>query len=308
MKEYLQLFRGSAFTGAFSLYKRILLSNLMMNVLIFVVSGAILLPLILNGLGWELADLLSFRQKLQEMFSHITPGSNPLESFMQLFGAINYAYIFLAGLIALLVSGYKNVAFYRLNDNEVRHGNRSFLTALKEGFSEKMFSMIGLSFVLGLIMLVVFLVYALVVYLLYSAAAFIGIIFGFILFFVVSIFLIRFMFASPALVHGNMGIFESINYSFRSITWKRAALLFLMGIVAFIVSALLGMIIGLLTNLMGLNAEGASFTMLCIGQVIETITNAIISAFFIAAFTAIYFRYSDDSDEESQGIEEHFIN
>ncbi len=308
MKEYLQLFRGSAFTGAFGLYKRILLSNIIMNVLIFLVSGAILLPLILNGLGWELADLLSFRQKLQEMFSHITPGSNPLESFMQLFGSINYAYIFLAGLIALLVSGYKNIAFYRLNDNEVRHGNRSFLTALKEGFSEKMFAIIGLSFVLGLIMLVVFLVYALVVFLLYSVAAFIGIIFGFILFFVVSIFLIRFMFASPAMVHGNMGIFESINYSFKNITWKRAALLFLMGIVAFIVSALLGMIIGLLTNLMGLNAEGASFTMLCIGQVIETLTNSIISAFFLAAFTAIYFRYSDDSDEESQGIEEHFIN
>jgi len=157
-------------------------------------------------------------------------------------------------------------------------------------------------------MVVVFLVYALVVYLLYAAAAFIGIIFGFILFFVVSIFLIRFMFASPALVHGNMGVFESINYSFRNITWKRAALLFLMGIVSFIVSALLGMIIGLLTNLMGLNVEGASFTMLCIGQVIETITNSVIAAFFLASFTAIYFRYSDDEEEEPQGIEEHFIN
>lgn len=308
MKEYLQLFRGSAFSGAFMLYKRILLSNIIMNVVIFLISGAILLPLILNGLGWELSDLLGFRQKLQEMFSHITPGSNPLEGFMQLFGTVNYAYIFLAGIVALLVSGYKNVAFYRLNDNEVRSGDRSFLKALKDGFAEKVFTMIGLSFILGLIMLVVFLVYALVVFLLYSAAAFLGIIFGFILFFVVSIFLIRFMFASPAMIHGNMGVFESINYSFKNITWKRAALLFLMGIVAFIVSAILGMIIGLLTNLMGLNAEGASFTMLCIGQVIDTITNAIISAFFLAAFTAIYFRYSADNEEETQGIEEHFVN
>jgi hypothetical protein len=308
MKEYLQLFRGSAFTGAFSLYKRILLSNLILNALIFVVSGAILLPLILNGLGWELTDLLSFRQKLQEMFSHITPGSNPFESFMQMFGTINYAYIFLATLVALLVSGYKNVAFYRLNDNEVRHANNSFLTALKEGFSEKMFAMIGLSFVLGLIMVVIFLVYGLIVFLLYSIAAFIGILFGFILFFITAIFLIRFMFATPALVHGNMGIFESINYSFRNITWKRAALLFLMGIVAFIVSAIFGMVIGLIMKLAGLNGENASFTMLCIGQLIETITNAVVSAFFFAAFTAIYFRYSEDEDAEVENIEEHFIN
>ena len=53
MKEYLQLFRGSAFTGAFGLYKRILLSNIIMNVLIFLVSGAILLPLIYFIASWN---------------------------------------------------------------------------------------------------------------------------------------------------------------------------------------------------------------------------------------------------------------
>ncbi|MDI1234290.1 MAG: hypothetical protein PSX81_08415 [bacterium] len=308
MKEYLQLFRGSAFNGAFAVYKRTLVSNVLMNLLIYSISGAILIPLLLSGLGWELADLLNFQEKIKETFSAITPGSNPMEIFLQLFGSVNYAYIFLAALVAIIISAYKNVALYKLNDNEVRDANRNMLDALKDGFSEKVISMIGLTFVLGLLMVVVILGYGLIVYLLYSMAVFAGILFGFILFFFVAIFIIRFSFASPALVHGNMGVFEAINYSFRNITWKRAGLLFLLGVVVVIISMILGMIVALLIKLTGIDSPTAGMPQMIANQAIQNVINSLIGAFFFASFTAIYFRYSDDSDGEEKSLEEHFIS
>lgn len=308
MKEYLQLFRGSAFSGAMALFKRILLPNLLMNLILAILTGAVVFPLLLAGLGWELSDVLNIQEKMKEMAGSIQPGSNPMDAFGQMFGNINFAFIFLAVIVMILFSAYKNVALYKLNDNEVRNSNSNFLDALKGGISENVFSMIGLSFAVGLLVIVIFLVYMLIVYLLYSMASFIGIIFGFILFFFMAIFIIRFMISSPALVHGNMGVFEAINYSFKSITWKRAGLLFLMGLVVIVISLIVGGVLGLITNAIGLTGTGVSIPLMIANQILQTIVNSIISAFFFAAVSAIYFRYSEDSDGEEQNIEEHFIS
>lgn len=308
MKEYLQLFRGAAFNGAFVLFKRILISNLVINLILAILTAAVVFPLVLAGLGWELADVLNFQEKIKEMASSIQPGTNPLEIMAQMFGDINLGYVFLALLVLLLFTAYKNVVLYRLNDAEVRQSNPSFLDALKSGLSEKIFSMIGLSFMLGLLIGAIILVYILVVFLLYSMATYLGVILGFILFFFVAIFIIRFMMASPALIHGNMGVFESISYSFKHITWKRAGLLFLMGLVVIIISAIVGGIIGLITGAVGLKGGNVSIPLMFTNQLVQTIVDSIIGAFLLSAFSAIYFRYSEDADGEEQNIEEHFIS
>ncbi len=307
MKEYLQLFRGSAFNGSITLLRRILLPNLVITILLTLVSLAAIFPLILKGFGWGISDLMNFGERMKEVFSNMSQGQQPMEIMGQLFTTINFGYLALAFIVALLLGAYRYCVFFKLNDNEVRGSNNKIGDAIKGGFSEKVLSMIGLYFILMILMVVVLLIYGLFVGLLMAASKILGVLIAFILFFVVAILIIRFLIAPAALMHGNMGVFDALGYSFKNITWKRAGILLLMSLVFIIAFFIVSMIIGAITGAFLGHAE-MNMTYLIISQIISAIINAILAAFLFTSFTAIYFRYSDDSDGEETNIEEHLIN
>ncbi len=307
MREYLLLFRGQAFNGALALMKRILLSNILIVVLMSIVATSAIFPLLLNGFGWTIADVAGLKDKMQDVFKALSEGGNPWDVIGQLFGQINYAFLALAALLGVLFSVYQYVTLFKLNDNEVRTGNRNVLDAFKMGFSEKIIAMLGLYFILFLIFAVGIGVYIFALVLISGVSKFMAVLLGFFLFFVLIGFIIRFAIAPSALIHGNMGVFESIQFSMQKITWKRAGILFLMGLVMIVASMIIGGILGSVIAMAGLsNATTTPIFML--NQVIQSAIGAIVGSFMYAAYTALYFRYSDDERDEIANVEDHLIN
>lgn len=98
--------------------------------------------------------------------------------------------------------------------------------------------------------------------------------------------MIRLVGSMAASVHGNMGIVESLQFSWKNITWKRAMIILLVCIVAIIgigLFALLGFAIFGFLGAIG-NYLGLAFQLLLFG---------LMSALFISMLSASFFRYAD---------------
>lgn len=306
MREYLQLFRDQAFNGAFVLMKRVLLSNIIIAVILSIVSILLVVPLILKGIGWSFADLVGLKEKMESMSKNVTEPDDIRNFFMQMLGEINFGYLAIAMLVAILFSAYQYVVFFRLNDNTVRENNTGIVDALRMSFTSKVFSMIGLYLSLVAISALTFILFGILIGVLIALSKILGILIGFILFFVVLLFIIRFMISPAALIHGNMGIGAAISYSFNKITWKRAGILFLMGLVFMIAASMVSFTVSSITGaIFGFN--NTNMTAIVISQVIAGALGAVLGAFLYCSLTSIYFRYSDDMRDDN-AIEDHLIS
>jgi len=113
--------------------------------------------------------------------------------------------------------------------------------------------------------------------------------------------LIRIMGSLPASVHGEMGITESLAFSWKNITWKRSMIVVLVCIMAVIVIGLLSLLAYAIFGFMGTLGSYMfmAFQFLLFGYM---------SSLFIAMMSASFFRYADVEviidDEDFQNIEE----
>ncbi len=206
--------------------------------------------------------------------------------------------LFVLMLVGLVLMAWMQNVYLKLNDSQIRHGNSSLSDVLKNSFDGKMWLLLAVT----LVMIVAFLgMYALC----FAAAmahwslavlAFIGM-------FLVGL---KFILAPAAIVHGDYTVGGSIQYSFEKITWKRSFLLLLLclvaavmiGIAALIVFAVLGFF--LLIPLLGMLIYFAG-SVLFYG-----LTNALI----YSGISGLYFRYSDDGEEENESgmsLEDHLV-
>lgn len=305
MNAYLLKFRDQAFEGAFSLFKRTLGPNLLITIIFSILNLLLVLPLMLIGLGISLGDIKNMKGKFEDLQGKVDSIDDLLDIFRPFFDHVNIPVVLLAVLVALLIYSWMHYAYLKLNDNEVRTGNRSFANAIMRSFSTGILKLIGLLILVYLITIAVMVVFFLLVGLLMQISSVIGILIGFIGFFVVLIFIIRMILAMPALVHGNLSIGQSLSYSFRHITWKRAALLMLMGIafiiVALIVSAIVAYLLSLTIGTKALDNP----VLFGIQSLVESIVGALTGAFAYASLTALYFRYSNDEGQTDDS--EHLI-
>jgi hypothetical protein len=306
MKEYLQEFRNQAFEGSIKLFRRILIPYFVLNVIIAVISLTVLVPLLLKAFGWELADFLSLSEKMQEASQVARNGGDPMEIFTNIFGSIQPLFIILYIITGILVHCWLINAFFTLNDNEVRHGSRSFAKALAASFNGRILNIFGYLLAYCLFTFVLVLVFIFLIVMLVSISKIIGVILGFIGFFAIIIYLFRFSLGLPALVHGHMNFGDAIAFSYRHITWKRAGLIFLVFLILFILFAILSYILNLMVFAV-LGKEGNSpGMMLVVQQVLSAITGGILGAFIYAAMSALYFRYSSDEETE-QEAKDHLV-
>jgi MFS family permease len=135
-----------------------------------------------------------------------------------------------------------------------------------------------------------------------------GIIIGFIGFFFLLFFILRFSLGFAAIVHGKMSISEAFAYSFTKITFKRAAMLFLMGIVTLVVMGIASGIGGMIVHLIVNREHSDPMTYYLVNQIFGTIMGVIVSTFIFTGSSALYFRYSDDEDQDNDELSEHLIN
>jgi|GEM_PF-1390190 len=304
MKDYLMQFRDQVFGAAMSLYKRIFLSFLLLNILTGIISLLVFTPLVLKLMGWHFSDLVNQQEMMAEMNKTILDGGDPSAVFSELFSNAHPEYLLPMVVFGLLIYSWSFNLYYTLNDREVRSGNNGLSGILKASFSRQILNIMSFSIVYYLLAITSLMIFLFAIGLLMSVSKFLGIIVGFFGFFFLLFFLIRFSLGPAAIVHGHMSLSQAFAFSYSKLSMKRAALLLLMGIVFLVVIGIVGSVAGLVVNLM-LNKDNAD-PMLYYGvsQIMSTLMGAITGAFLFAGSSALYFRYSDDEaqDETSEHL------
>lgn len=198
----------------------------------------------------------------------------------------------------LVLSAWMQNVYFKLNDSQIRVGNSSLSEVLKNSFDSKLWSLLAIT----LIMLCAFMgMYFLVIaaFLAHwslAVLAFIGL----------SLVASRFILAPAATVHGDLSPSQSIRYSFEKITWKRSFLLILLGLVVAIGFGIAALIIFGILSLFLLIPILGMFIYFAGSVLFYGITNALV----YSGMSGLYFRYSDDDEDENpsgMSLEDHLV-
>jgi hypothetical protein len=306
MKDYLLLFRDQAFQASFTLYKRLLPGSFIATILIGLILLIVVTPLTLLTMGYGATEFITYQQDMMTLQKTVLENQQDFdaisEAYTAQFSNMQTAFILPMFLIVLFVYSWACNFYLTLSNNEIRTGSTKVFSALRASFSSKIFKIAGFFVLYTLIQISVTLIFGLIFFLLSSVSSILAVLVGFIGFFVLLAFLLRFTIAIPAIVHGDMGVVQAISFSLSRVTWKRGGMLLLMGILSIIVLILFAVILGSVLS-------SSDATELSIGSFIgQQITSLIISilfvTYFIAAMSTLYFRYSDDSTEDET---EHLI-
>jgi hypothetical protein len=308
MKYYLAQFRDQVFNGGLSLYKRVFFQFLILNIILGFISLAVYTPLVLKLFSWNFSDLVNFQTKVEELGEIIQKGGDPSTAFQDVFGLLNYIYALPLVVFGLFMGIWSINLYYQLNDAEVRNNNRGILLALKHSFSIQLFTLLGFMVLYYLLSFASFAIFMFIITLLMSISKVLGILTGFIGFFFLLFFIIRFSLGFAAIVHGKMSINEAFGYSFTHITFKRAAILLLMGIVTLVVMGIASSIGSVLVHLVVNREHSDPMTYYVVNQILGSIMGVIVSTFIFTGSSALYFRYSNDEDQDEAALSEPSVN
>lgn len=306
MKDYLLLFRDQAFQASFKLYKRLLPGSFIATILIGLILLIVVTPLTLLTMGYGATEFITYQQDMMTLQKTVLENQQDFEAISEAYTAqfsnMQTALVLPVFLIVLFVYSWACNFYLTLSNNEIRTGSTKVFSALRASFSSKIFKIAGFFVLYTLIQISVTLIFGLIFYLLSTVSSLLAVFVGFIGFFVLLAFLLRFTIAIPAIVHGDMGVVQAISFSLSRVTWKRGGMLLLMGILSLIVLIIFAVILGSVLS-------SSDATELSIGSFVgQQITSLIISilfvTYFIAAMSTLYFRYSDDSTEDDT---EHLI-
>jgi MFS family permease len=308
MKYYLAQFRDQVFNGSLSLYKRVFFQFLILNIVIGLISLAVYTPLVLKLFSWNFSDLVDLQTKMEEMGELMKNGGDPSSALEGIFGTPNYIYMLPLIMFGMFMGIWSLNLYYQLNDAEIRNSNRSIISAVRNSFSPQLFSILGFMILYYLLSISSFVIFMALVVMIMQITKVLGIIIGFIGFFFLLFFILRFSLGFAAIVHGKMSISEAFAYSFTKITFKRAAMLLLMGIVTLVVMGIASGIGGMIVHLIVNREHSDPMTYYLVNQIFGTIMGVIVSTFIFTGSSALYFRYSNDEDQENDELSEHLIN
>ena len=308
MKYYLAQFRDQVFNGSLSLYKRVFLQFLILNIAIGLISLAVYTPLILKLFSWDFSDLVGVQTKMEEMGELIKKGGDPYTLLEGVFGTPNYIYLLPLVVFGLFIGIWSMNVYYQLNNSEIRNSNRSIFAAIRLSFSPQLLNLLGFMVLYYLLSIASFVIFMTVVVMLMQTINILGVLAGFIGIFFLLFFILRFSLGFAAIVHGKMSISEAFGFSFTHITFKRAAMLLLMGIVTLVVMGIASGIGGVLVHLIVNREHSDPMTYYVVNQIFGTIMGVIVSTFIYTGSSALYFRYSNDEDQEDAELSEHLIN
>ena len=308
MKYYLAQFRDQVFNGSLSLYKRVFLQFLILNIAIGLISLAVYTPLILKLFSWDFSDLVGVQTKMEEMGELIKKGGDPYTLLEGVFGTPNYIYLLPLVVFGLFIGIWSMNVYYQLNNSEIRNSNRSIFAAIRLSFSPQLLNLLGFMVLYYLLSIASFIIFMTVVVMLMQTINILGVLAGFIGFFFLLFFILRFSLGFAAIVHGKMSISEAFGFSFTHLTFKRSAMLLLMGIVTLVVMGIASGIGGVLVHLIVNREHSDPMTYYVVNQIFGTIMGVIVSTFIYTGSSALYFRYSNDEEEEDAELSEHLIN
>jgi hypothetical protein len=310
MNQLLHSFRGQVFEASMQLFKKVLLRHLLTSILISLVTFAIAIPLILQGLGWTFNDLSNFQTNFQAAIQNLDKGSNPYDAIFSLFGDVNVPLIVLAITISLILNIWSYVAFLKINENEVFGKSYSLVDIYRQVSLNLVFRTIGIYFLLNFFIVASFGLFFAIIFIIGSVSVALAAIVGFIGFFLLLIQMVRFSLVLPAIIHDNLSMSEAFGFSFQKITFKRAGLIFLIGIVFIIATSMVTGIFSLIINLALGNNENLLMVSFIINQGFSLIIGGLSGAFIFAALSALYYRYTEHGkdDNEEENFDAHVID
>ncbi len=307
MNQLLQSFRGQVFEASMQLFKKTLAYNLVTSVLISLLSFALAIPLILQGLGWSFDDLINFQTNLQAALQNMDANHAPFDVIMSLFGEINIPLVLLAFIIVLILNIWTYVAFFKINENAIFNKSLSLMDIYKQVNISLVAKTLGVYFLLNFFILACMGLFFAIIFILGSVSGFLAAIVGFIGFFILLIYMFRFTLVLPAIIHDNLSLSEAFGFSFEKLTFKRAGLIFLIGIVFIIASS---MITGLISLIFDAAFSKQLLIAFVVNQSFSLVIGGIISAYIFAALSALYYRYTEhgNEDNEEENFDAHVID
>ena len=296
MNQYQFHFKDQAFNGAVMVFKKTWPVAILISLVISLFNSVIQLPLLLKMMHWDFETLNTLQSRLQEISQIMQKNGDPSSEIESLFGQMNYVMILPFAAIACFLYAWNIELFFQLTQNEIKHQTRSIGLIFKQSFSNQIVTQIVFLIVFGLLMVISFMLFMLIVTTLAKMASILGVLVGFIGFFVWLMLMLRFLLAPAAIALGKYKLNEAFGFSYQNITFKRAAMIGLIGVVVLIGLAILGYAFGALSipvsNAIGKQfGTAASYISL---QLLNALIGGISNAFIFACSAALYYRYSND--------------
>lgn len=304
MKDYLLKFRDQAFGASWLLFKNIFPSSFLAMIIIGILLFIVITPLSLMMMGYGATEFLTYQQDmldLQQKMQESGDFSQMMEIYQDRFIQMNIALFVIVILLALVIYSWASSFLFNISDNEIRNGKTMIFNALSRSFS-KIPTMILLFILYFLIQLATYIVFFGLIFVGGLVHPILAGLLGFVGFFFVLAFLLRFSISIPAVLHGNMSANQAISFSYNKITWRRGFMLLLMCLLVMVLLILVALLLsGLLIN----NSNTITTENYLMSQIVSLLISAVFTTYLISALSTLYFRYSDDSigDEEH----EHFV-
>lgn len=289
MESTVQTFKGDLIKAIWDHGLRMIKPTLVLSIILFVASAALMFFTFSSMFGWDLAFLselssnpLENQRLLEERMGNYV---NDPFAFFRSFALI---FIVIMVLQALIYSLYLKMS------GNVAYGESDSISAAWNKLKAKHVGNILLYIV---VMLVIYLVLAMIMGLILAAT---HPALAFILIPLLLLVMVRFVNVVPALVLGDKTIGQAFSFSWETITFKRALLIVVGIIVSYILLIILFLVLGFLAGLLG-----------TVGAILSVILYLALNVFLVALgisfLTAIYYRYaiieSDDTMIDAIGTE-----
>jgi hypothetical protein len=291
----LELFKSDYWSGLTQHTKKMLAPTLVATVIYFVLVMIMVVAIFSSIFNMEM---------LKEIGS--MAGSNPFDMdamqnqqafFLEMFEGIGVGKIvttfLLFVVIATFVGGWFTNLMLIISQDTLTLGKASVGDAFKRAFNKDILKIVGFSILASILFMLLYLVSIFLGVQVNMALLFVGLLLTFVV-------MLRFIAVPGAIVHGQMGVAESISFSWQNITFRRAlkALLFMMafGIVAMLIMLLFMAIFGMMGGIGGI-----------LSFVFQIAISVLYYAFTYSALSAAFFRYADveiETDEVGHLLEE----
>ena len=287
MNSIVERFKSDFFDATFELTKAVFWKAVAIYFITLVAYFILFVPALFLGFGIGMDEIL--------LISEASKDPSKLHEITGIFTAQEISAKLVATAVilitlSLLLMAWSYTAYFSLNDQHIRTNSSDLSLALKEGLSPKIWSMMGASFLIILIYILLMIVAAGS----FSASGLLG----FVLLLAGLGFLFKFSVAIPSIVHGNQGGLSSILYSSNSISIGKAYKLFGICILLIIVLIVAMLIVtGIIWVISLIPILGP-----IIGTLLNYALQAGMSIFMIAGLSGLYFRYSEEDIIENDAI------
>lgn len=183
--------------------------------------------------------------------------------------------------ISIIISAWSYNTYFITAEQYVYTGKTSLGHALKNSLNSDILKIIGL---VSYLFMMTFFLFSIIT----PVSIRIGFL-GLLLFFAFMVMMIRFIISIPSIIIGKMGVIESLQFSWRNITFIRALKITGIGFATFLALILIILVVQLFS--LPLSFLGIPGTIL--SQLLSIAIQGFFGAFIVSSLIGLYFRYTD---------------